>query len=257
MNDIAMVISNDNKGITVKESIELLSKTGFKKYFIQWYDKDWDFSQLDQHKYAKEKGLNPIFAHLGYQKINELWCESEIGNAMVNRYKKDLDDVHELGIDLVVMHLTSKSEAPGPNEIGLKRLQEIADYANSLNMRIAFENTKIKGYLEYVITNINRDNVGVCLDIGHSHAHFNDDFNFELFKDKIFAIHVHDNDGTSDQHLIPGDGNIDWNYYIEGLKKANYKASVSIESCYRDIYTDPEDFYKKCYQKAIEIANQL
>ena len=44
---------------------------------------------------------------------------------------------------------------------------------------------------------------------------------------------------------------------IEGLKKANYKAPVSIESCYRDIYTDPEDFYKKCYQKAIEIANHL
>ena len=79
---------------------------------------------------------------------------------------------------MVVMHLTSKSEAPMYSEVGLKRVREICDYAKSLNVKVAFENTKIKGYLDYVIENIKNDNVGICFDSGHCHAHFNDDFNF-------------------------------------------------------------------------------
>lgn len=76
---------------------------------------------------------------------------------------------------MVVMHLTSKSEAPKYNETGLKRLKEIVDYAQELNIKVAFENTKIKGYLDYVIENIDNENVGICFDSGHYHVHFNDD----------------------------------------------------------------------------------
>ena len=42
-------------------------------------------------------------------------------------------------------------------------------------MKVAFENTKIKGYLEYVLENIKDDNVGICFDAGHYHVHFDDE----------------------------------------------------------------------------------
>jgi hypothetical protein len=45
-----------------------------------------------------------------------------------------------------------------------------------------FENTKIKGYLEYVLNNISDDNVEICFDSGHIHTHFDNDFNFEFYK---------------------------------------------------------------------------
>ena len=44
---------------------------------------------------------------------------------------------------MVVMHLTSKSVAPIYNEIGIKRLQKIVDYAESLDIQVAFENTGV------------------------------------------------------------------------------------------------------------------
>lgn len=159
MREIAVVVSNDNKDVSVIETIDAIKKAGFKNVFIQWYNKNWNPTQEEQLKYIREQELNVIFAHLGYQNINDLWLENDDGNKLVDRYKKDIKICKENNIPMVVMHLTSKSEAPKYNKIGLKRLQEIVDYAQSLNIKVAFENTKIKGYLDYVIENINNENV--------------------------------------------------------------------------------------------------
>ena len=151
---------------------------------------------------------------------------------------------------MVVMHLTSKSEAPKYNETGLKRLKEIVDYAQELNIKVAFENTKIKGYLDYVIENIDNENVGICFDSGHYHVHFNDDLDFPKFKDRIFAVHLHDNDQSDDLHLMPFEGTLDWEETIKNLKECNYDGPVTLELCYRNEYLDMsiEDFYKKGYE---------
>ena len=132
----------------------------------------------------------------------------------------------------------------------IKRLKEIVDYADSLNIKVAFENTKIKGYLEYVLDNIKNDNVGLCYDSGHCHAHFKDDFDFNKFKNRIFAIHLHDNDGTKDQHLLPFDGTIDWDYVINELKDNNYEGHTTLEIHYFHDYTNMniDEFYKKGYE---------
>ena len=121
--EIAVVVSNDNKDVSVIETIDAIKNAGFKNVFVQWYNKEWNPTQEEQLKYIKEKGLNVIFAHLGYQNINDLWLEDDNGDKLVNRYKNDIKICKENNISMVVMHLTSKSEAPKYNEIGLKRLQ--------------------------------------------------------------------------------------------------------------------------------------
>ena len=37
----------------------------------------------------------------------------------------------------------------------------------------------------------------------HYHVHFNDELDFSVFKDRIFAVHLHDNDKSDDLHLMP------------------------------------------------------
>lgn len=147
---------------------------------------------------------------------------------------------------MVVMHLTSKTKAPMYGEIGLERIKKIVNYAKELNVKVAFENTKIKGYLEYVLGNIKDDNVGICFDAGHCHVHFNDEFNFEFFKDRIFAVHLHDNDKSDDLHLLPFDGTIDWKNVIEKLKECNYNGPITLEICYRYDYLNMtlDEFYR-------------
>lgn len=259
MRDIAIVISNDNENVSPFETIDAIKEAGFKNAFIQWYNKDWKISQQEQLDYARKCGLNIIFAHLGYQDINNIWDDSNDSNEIVERYKNDIRICSRNGIPMVVMHLTSKNIAPMYNENGLIRIKEIADYAKELGIKIAFENTKIKGYLDYVIKNIDNDNVGICFDSGHCHVHFNDEFNWNLFKNRIFAVHLHDNDKSDDLHLHPFDGTIEWKDVILKLKECNYNGPITLESCYRYDYLKLKlsEFYKDGYEVAKRLANML
>ena len=256
MKKLAVAVSNDNEKVSVQETITAISKSGFKNVFIQWYDKDWNFSQEEQVKLCRSLGLNIIFAHLGYQNINSIWLEGDEGDSLVDRYKNDIRKCKENDIPMVVMHLTSHFEAPMYNEIGLERLKKIIKFAQELGMKVAFENTKIKGYLEYVLDNIKDENVGICFDSGPCHVHFNDEFNFEKFKDRIFAVHLHDNDKSDDLHLMPFDGTIDWNKLLTDLKNEHYEACITLELCYRYDYLkiSIEEFYKIGYERAKRVA---
>lgn len=193
--------------------------------------------------------------------INSIWLEDVDGDNLTNQYLNDLDNLAKYGVKMVCMHLTSKSEAPAPSKIGLSRLKKIVEYAKTKNIKVAFENTKIWGYLEYVFDNLNYDNMGICYDSGHCHCHFNDRFSWNKFKNKIFAVHLHNNDKTDDLHLLPFDkkGTIDWQKLIQNLKDANFDGSITLESCYRYHYLEQilEDFYKESYNQAKELRNML
>lgn len=255
MRELAVCVNNANKKVSVIDTINSIKKAGFKNVFIQWYDKDWDISQQEQVDLCKNENLNIIFAHLGYQNINSIWKKGKEGDELVTRYQNNIKDCKANGIDLVVMHLTSNIIAPRYNETGLNRIRKITEYAKELGVRVAFENTKIKGYLEYVLGNITDSNVGLCFDSGHYHVHFKDEFNFEFFKDRIFAVHLHDNDQSDDLHLMPYDGTLDWDKTIENLNKANYKGAITLELTYRYQYL--EDSLDNFYKKGYEIAEKL
>lgn len=245
--NIAVVISNAN-AITPYETIDTVIESGFKNIFIQWYNRNWEISQEEQLDYIKRKNLNIIFAHLGYDHINDFWSEDEeIGMNLVEGYKKDFDICHKNNINLVIMHTQAKLDAPKYNEYGLKRFQELADYAQSLGLRIAIENTKLPGYLDYLIDNIKNENFGICFDVGHYHVHFKDQFDFDKFKNRIFAVHLHDNDQSDDQHLLPFDGTLDWQAALKHLKECNYNGPITLEICYRKPYLEitPKEFFDK------------
>lgn len=257
MREIAVTISNANQFITPLETIDAICAAGFKNVFIEWYNKDWEISQEEQLNYIRSKGLNIIFAHLGYQKINDLWLDNEIGEGHVERFKNDIRICKEHGIDLVVMHLTSKDVAPKYGEIGLNRLKEIVSYASELGVKVAFENTKVKGYQEYVIQNI--DDAGICFDSGHYHAHFHDELDFSLFKNKILAVHLHDNHGKEDEHLLPFDGTLDWKTIIQELKDNHYDGPITMELVYRNDYLkmSPLEFYKKGFEVGEKLLKMM
>lgn len=248
--EIAVAVSNANEKVNVIDTIDAIYSAGFRNVFIQWYNRKWVPAQEEQLDYIRKKGLNVIFAHLGYQNIHDLWLDTEEGNRLTERYRQDIKICKDNGIPMVVMHLTAKKQLSGYNETGLKRLREIVDYAKALSVKVAFENTVFQGYLDYVIENIGNDNVGICFDSGHCHLYFKDEFPFEKFRDRVFAVHFHDNDRSGDQHLLPFDGTIDWTKIVNDLKGCGYSGPVTMEPCYRQSYLEMgvDDFYKKAYE---------
>lgn len=159
MRELAVCVNNANKSKSVADTINSIKNAGFKNVFVQWYDRNWTTSQQEQVELCKKAELNIIFAHLGYDNINAIWEDTVEGNELVIKYQNNIKDCKKNGIDMVVMHLTSKTKAPAYNELGLSRIRKIVEYAKFLGVKVAFENTKIKGYLEYVLENIKDDNV--------------------------------------------------------------------------------------------------
>lgn len=47
---------------------------------------------------------------------------------------------------------------------------------------------------------------------------------------KIYHIHIHDNFGVKDEHLIPGDGKINFNPIVKALRKIGYNNQVIVEA---------------------------
>jgi len=73
------------------------------------------------------------------------------------------------------------------------------------------------------------DDVRVCLDTGHTFlGRFWDRF-IEVAAGRLTHVHANDNRGTFDDHLIPGDGRIDWPHVVDTLRQASFAGWVMLE----------------------------
>ena len=75
------------------------------------------------------------------------------------------------------------------------------------------------------------DTFGFCLDTGHALLCGLDIKQFIVTLGKrLRALHIHDNNGMSDQHLVPYMGVLDWKRFVEGLKTVGYEGALSFET---------------------------
>lgn len=72
--------------------------------------------------------------------------------------------------------------------------------------------------------------IGIVMDLGHANLEGQVQPFFNLLTDKIIHIHASDNNGSDDQHFGIGEGNIDWEWFGQTLKKNGYDKSIIIES---------------------------
>lgn len=73
--------------------------------------------------------------------------------------------------------------------------------------------------------------VGVCYDFGHGNLVGNAFHrkNLNVIGSRLHAIHVQDNHGVLDEHLMPFHGNIDWAECMAGLADIGYDGDLTYE----------------------------
>lgn len=72
---------------------------------------------------------------------------------------------------------------------------------------------------------------GLCLDTGHLNVlRKNVREYIRLLGGRIRALHIHDNDGVGDQHLIPFAGTLRWNDFTGALRDIGYRGDLSFET---------------------------
>ena len=81
-----------------------------------------------------------------------------------------------------------------------------------------------------MIDELKSDRFGILLDTGHAHVN-GEDFAkvVPLCKGLPFHIHIDDNDGSSDQHKMPGEGGVDFSSLADALEKIDYRGFISAE----------------------------
>lgn len=103
---------------------------------------------------------------------------------------------------------------------------------------------------------------GLCLDVGHVNVAGRNLYQFiTTLGDRIVTLHIHDNDGNSDSHLIPytqvdrtgGRLSIEWENFIRGLKEIGYEGVLSFETA-GGIHLLPEELRKSGFRFISDIG---
>lgn len=98
---------------------------------------------------------------------------------------------------------------------------------------------------------------GLCLDTGHLNLmRLDPDYYISTLGKRIKVLHVHDNNGLTDQHLAPYNGNIKWKRYLSALRNAGYEGDLSFETFTQIHYIDEDELIPSQLQ-AINAIGQV
>ena len=101
-------------------------------------------------------------------------------------------------------------------------------------VRFALENTS-RGYtreperLVGLMEDLGAPNVGVVIDTGHRNLVGDPVEALRVVGRYLMTLHIHDNHGESDEHLLPGGGDIPWTGVIQALDDVAYNGVFMYE----------------------------
>lgn len=181
---------------------------------------------------------------LGVQiKQGHLKLHSDIvgdGPKGLDELKQWLDLYLTIGINRAVLH---------PSGVRLFRdgatVEELRDaqadaiavltkHVASTDLVICLENTGVSQQVEHLLALVNAvggDNLAICLDTGHLNMHDGNQGEFiRAAGHHLKALHIADNDGSGDQHLLPfGRGRVDWANVMSALDEIGYTGHFNFE----------------------------
>lgn len=124
-------------------------------------------------------------------------------------------------------------------DINMACMKKLLPIAKGYGITICLENMPLTKFsisspteiLKFVRA-VDDENFKICLDTGHAHPHRDTTpakAVLELGK-QIKVLHVHDNRGDGDLHLLPYFGEIDWPAFGKALKEIGFDGVFSYES---------------------------
>ncbi|MCP4451610.1 MAG: sugar phosphate isomerase/epimerase, partial [Planctomycetes bacterium] len=157
----------------------------------------------------------------------------------LDRFTKCMEQAAKLDVSCMVIHPGGTREP----ELRVKELdflyeglEELLEVSERTGVRIALENivghqsTRTAEALRSVMDDFDTDRLGVCFDSGHAHLVEDVCEAFRVLSDRVIAFHLHDNDGKGDQHLVPGEGTIDWPQFVDLILAARLDFPYCIEA---------------------------
>ncbi|KYH33967.1 xylose isomerase-like TIM barrel [Clostridium tepidiprofundi DSM 19306] len=240
-----------------KDVLKIIREQGFDGVFI--YASDVKGESSIQEIYANNLEIEMVHLSNG-KEINEIWKNGCEGDEVVQKIIGEIKKMNELGLKKGVLHTTSSFFPPDVSKIAVDRMKRIVNVCESMEFKLAIENLKSQRHIDYLLQQIESDMFGFCFDSGHANAFTKnlELFPWELYGDRIMSLHLHDNNGEKDQHLIPGKGNIHWSWLIHKLFSLKADLNLTLEVEYKGkeyAYgkVSDSDFYAMAYQSLLTL----
>lgn len=173
-------------------------------------------------------------------------AEAALWNDMVDRC---ILITARLGADVIVMHPVAPPGKEYDADACLAANRDFfrrkAEFAAKQGVRVAAENMlsnrlfdgglfkrccTTSAELLALVEAIDMENVGVCVDVGHMHYQGEDvGDGIRRCSGHLLALHLHDNDRSSDQHIAPYSGTLDWEKVYAALSDIGYRGCFTLE----------------------------
>ncbi len=227
------IYSSFASDVPIEKRIAAIKAAGFDAVCLD-FEKDMEKTETswpDQLRLAEKYCLPVENVHLTGYGMTSVWEEGAEGDAVSDRLIGELRDMASLGIGIGVAHVTWGHAHPAENMLcGLRRYGKIAEAAEKYGVRLALENSVYPKYVRFLLDSLRSPYVGFCYDSGHENAFSKGENYLERYADRLFAMHLHDNDGVSDQHGIPMTGQIDWKRTVSQLRRsALFQHTITLE----------------------------
>ena len=203
---------------------------------------DWKLWANQLRAYADKLGVKYTHAHAPYGE--------ECHNKLILR---SFEVCRILGIKQIVVHpvwrdsenriIKDETEFIKINVEAIKPLLEAAEKNDViiLSENLLWGASIYPETISNLVETISSPYFSWCWDIVHSHCFDVSLQSIRNIKQIPKSLHIHDNHGAGqDEHLFPGDGNIDWKEVLDTLKAIGYAGDLVMEAHHQSIQTPDE-----------------
>ena len=214
-------------------------------------------------RHARAQQLNLVEAHAPWGQCYDLCCPERARRPqMIADHKRAMNYCADSGCKTYTLHVGAFESVfyRTPNEVlrplVLDSLERLLPEAEKLGLILALENSYERSNTPEAVAafveHFRSPSLGCCLDVGHAHLmepfpgkkreRYFDEMDLawgerieeysgalERMAPHIVTCHLHDNDGYSDAHQLPGEGSIRWNELIPKLKQLPRLVSMQTE----------------------------
>ncbi len=188
--------------------------------------------------------------------------------------KRWLDLFAALGIRAAVLHpggpncLQGEEPSQAVLDANVESLAQLTRHTGDGPPTICLENGPNAGRLLALIEAVGGEGLGICFDTGHlgllrakdpGAGQTERDFIVQAGR-HLKALHIADNDGSGDQHLLPYEGGIvDWRSVMQGLKEIAYDGPFNFEVPGESGWGEPLSIQQRIdkLDRAVRIAHRL
>lgn len=154
--------------------------------------------------------------------LSVAYLERRLRIESMDEIKRVLDVAEYLPFPYLVLHLGLEEEyALEKFDAAFTSLEHLRLFGKERGVKLLLENTPSPlGNPERLLQFLNYtrlEDVGICFDVGHACLAGGVQKAFEALGGRTASVHLHDNRGEQDDHLMPFDGSMDWAGIVRDL----------------------------------------